>query len=125
MPAPRDFSAPLQTSETIDFGMLDEPLQAGLVQMLLVQTARRRQLIKRNPLLLRVGVSSQNQERINDNRRIVRRTFGLAAYGQRLRQVYRQVRRHTVRHHIDKFALLKRYMHFRNFSLLKWNSYRG
>jgi hypothetical protein len=125
MPSPREFSAPFQSSETVDFGMLDEPLQAKLVHMLHAKTTRRAKLAKRNPHLLRLGAPSQNRERIDVNRRIVRQSFGLSAYGQRLQQVYRQASRHTVRHQIDKFALLKRFMHFRNFSLLKWNAFCG
>jgi hypothetical protein len=123
MPPAEDFTAPLQNTDTVDFGLLDEPLQTMLIQSIQSRTTRSEHLKALNPALLRMGRKPRSTERINANREIAIETYGLNAYGRRLRHIQQTALQHPVQQGIDKFELFKAYANLNNFSLLKWNTY--
>lgn len=124
MPPAEDFTVPLQNTYTVDFGLLDEPLQTMLIKSIQSQTTRSEHLKALNPALLRMGRKPRSTERIDANREIAIDTYGLNTYGRRLRHIQQIARQQPVQHGIDKFELFKEYVNFHNFSLLKWNTYR-
>ena len=123
MPSARTFTAPLETMDTIDFGLLDEPLQSLLVRSVRADAQKRVRLKELNPSLMRLGRTSSSRRRMEHNREIVLHKYSLSAYGEALQATYHKVVNHAVRHQIDKFKLLKQFMDFTTFSLLKWNPF--
>ena len=123
MPSARTFTAPLDRTDTVDFGMLDEPLQTRVIKAVRAAPEKQERLKAANPALLRLGHTPRSGRRIDHNRRTIETTYSLTAYGQRLQDVYRKVVNHSVQHQIDKFSLLMPFMDFGNFSLLKWNPF--
>jgi hypothetical protein len=119
------FTAPLQHADTIDFGLLDEPLQGMLIERIHSQTARLEDMKALNPALHRMGRRPRSTERIDANREVVIATYGIKGYGQRLRPIQQLAMEQPVQHGIDKFELFKNYVWLNNFSLLKWNTYSG
>ncbi|MBL0715740.1 MAG: hypothetical protein JJV98_18800 [Desulfosarcina sp.] len=117
------FTAPLQRADTLDFGLLDEPLQTMLIEAVQTQPAKLELLPELNPALLRMGRKPTSRRQIAHNRKNILNRYGLPAYGQRLRAIYRSVVSRSVHHQIDKQRLLMKFFNFNNFSLLKWNTY--
>ena len=124
MPSAQSFTAPLLETEHIDFGLLDEPLQAQVIQAVQSDPARRQRLLALNPALQRMGRHPRSRQRIQHNRERILTTFGQSRYGERLQTIYREVLTLAVQHRIDKSRLIKEFMQFHNFSLLKWDTYR-
>jgi hypothetical protein len=124
MPSAQAFTAPLLKAATIDFGLIDEPLQRLVIQSVLANPGRRKQLLHLNPRINRMGRKPPSSQRILHNRELIAKAYDQATYGERLRAIYRHVRRLSVRQHIDKFKLVHGFMQLSNFSLLKWNPYR-
>jgi hypothetical protein len=58
------------------------------------------------------------------NREIISQKYSLSAYGEALQTIYHKVVNHTVHHRIDKLKLLRQFIDFDTFSLLKWNPFR-
>lgn len=123
MPSAQTFTAPLQEADTLDFGMLDEPLQTLLIKTVHSDAAKREQLQALNPTLLRMGRKHESTLQIDRNRDHILKNYGRRAYGERLAQIYRKVISQSVCHQIDKFQLMMKFLNFNNFSLLKWNTY--
>lgn len=124
MPSAQSFSASLQKAETIDFGMLDEPLQALVITSVHSEKARQNRLQALNPALRRMGSKPRSARRIQNNRECILHTYGRSASSLRLEKIYQKVVRRPVCHQIDKRKLIKKFINFHNFSLLKWNPYR-
>ena len=123
MPSARTFAAPLDQSDTIDFGMLDEPLQTPLINAVRTDRAKQKRLKALNPPLLRLGRTPRSGRRVDHNRMTILDNYSLSAYGDRLQDVYRNVVTRSVQHQIDKFVLLMQFMDFATYSLLKWNPF--
>jgi len=110
----------LTGGDTIDFAMLDEPIQRRVIDRLLPDPAARDFLLELNPFLSRIADPPLPDERIADNREAVLRAYSREAYRQRLLDIYRQVTTVPVRHRIDRKALLRRFLRPETFGLLKW-----
>jgi hypothetical protein len=125
MPSTQSFTAPLLKAEFIDFGLLDEPLQALVIKAVQSDPARRQRLLALNPALQRMGRHPRSHPRIQHNRDRIIETYGQITYGSRLKTIYREAVTLPVCHRIDKSRLVKEFMQFHNFNLLKWNAYRA
>lgn len=109
----------LAGAERIDFGLLDEPLQAGVVERCVQSVADRERLAGLNPGLVPMAPPADAEARIAANAAAVRRHYGAAAIRRRLRAVYR-VAQKPVRQAIDKARLLDGFLDLDRFSLLRW-----
>ena len=123
MPSASAFSEPLQAAATIDFGMLDEPLQTRIIEMVATGADKREELGALNPSLGRLGSSPASVPKIERNRRRILEAFGPRPYRDRLQAIYQKVSSRSVRHRIDKLQLLRSFMNYNYYSLLKWNTY--
>ena len=123
MPSARAFTAPLTKMDTIDFGMLDEPLQTRLIRSVHADSKKMERLKELNPSLKRLGRAPRSPRRLEHNRDIILSQYSLSAYGDALQTIYHKVVNHAVHHQIDKFKLLRQFMDFDTFSLLKWNPF--
>ncbi len=122
MLTPQAFTAPLQTQNTVDFGMLDEPLQSDVINTVISDSAKQNQLQDLNPALIRMGRETDALHRIESNRERILAVYGQQAAAERLERVYERVLNRPVRHRIDKSRLVGKFLNFNNFSLLKWLS---
>ena len=123
MPSARVFTAPIEEMDTIDFGLLDEPLQTLLIRSVLADAEKLRRLKELNPALMRIGRIAKSRRRMEHNREIILKKYSLSAYGEALQTIYHKVQNHAVHHQIDKFELLRQFIDFDAFSLLKWNPF--
>ncbi len=122
MPTAQAFTAPLQKETTIDFGMLDEPLQTDVINAVITDSSKQRQLQDLNPVLMRMGRETDAEQRIESNRKRIHEVYGQKAAAERLERVYKQVLNRPVQHRIDKSRLIGKFFNLNNFSLLKWCS---
>lgn len=125
MPSAQTFTAPLEKMDTIDFGMLDEHLQTVLIRSVLADAEKLGRLKELNPPLMRLGRTPRSRRRMEHNREIILKKYSLSAYGEALATIYHKVVNHAVQHQIDKFELLRLFIDFDTFSLLKWNPFRA
>ncbi len=116
------FVEPLQATDTLDFGILDEPLQLEVIEAVISDPAKQEHLLELNPSVRRMGSGIQSDRPIENNRRYILKNFGHQAVSKRLENIYRQVLQQPVTHGIDKSRLMDKFFNFNNFSLLKWNS---
>ena len=123
IPSARTFTAPIEKMDAIDFGLLDEPLQTLVIRSVLADTEKLRRLRELNPPLTRLGRIPRSRRRMEHNREIILKKYSLSAYGEALQTIYHKVINHAVRHGIDKFKLLRQFIDFDTFSLLKWNPF--
>jgi hypothetical protein len=114
--------APLLDADTLDFGMLDEPLQAEVIESVISDPAKKRRLKELNPTLRRMEDGSRPDRPIAHNQRRILETFSHQAVSKRLEQIYRQVLQRPVTHRIDKTRLMDKFFKSSNFSLLKWKT---
>lgn len=121
MPSAEAFTAPFQKADTLDFGLLDEPLQSEIILAVIADPEKRDRLLTLNPALARMGRPLSSDQTIRRNCSRILRTYGLQPAAERLEGVYRCVRRDVVRHRIDKTRLIMKFMNLNSFSLLKWN----
>ncbi|MDJ0810882.1 MAG: hypothetical protein QNJ01_12345 [Desulfobacterales bacterium] len=122
MPTAQAFTAPLHTQDTVDFGMLDEPLQTDVINAVISDSAKQNQLQDLNPALMRMGRETDAVHRIESNRERILAVYGQKAAAERLERVYERVVNRPVRHRIDKSRLVSKFLKYSNFSLLKWMS---
>jgi hypothetical protein len=117
--------AALTAGGTIDFGLLDEAFQKQVIGRLLTQntSAHIDELLSLNPFLAGIGRAANEEDLIENNRKAVAGSYGLAQYRQKLLAIYGHVDRTTVRQRIDKKTLLTEFLDLTKFSLLKWGDY--
>ncbi|RMF89545.1 MAG: hypothetical protein D6736_08190, partial [Nitrospinota bacterium] len=99
----------------VDFGRLDEELQAQIIRHLVHTPAARQEL---SPPSL---PSAEDSKKIERNRQAVQQAFSLERYGQRLMQIYRQVMESPV-DSLDSLSadlLLDQFLAPERFSLLR------
>jgi hypothetical protein len=103
-------------SGRIDFGRLDEELQERIIRRVAGSAAAREELRPRQ-----LEPSGDQTAQIAANRRVVREAFGLAAYGERLADIYRAVAASPVEsvEALPAGALLDRFIDPARFSLLR------
>ena len=109
----------LAASERIDFGLLDEPLQAEVIARCVKTVADREHLASLNPGLTAMAPPADAKARIAANAVAVGRHYGAAAIGRRLRAVY-QAAQKPIRQAVDKTRLLDSFLDLDRFSLLRW-----
>lgn len=109
----------LADAECIDFGLLDEPLQAGIVQRCVKNASDRDHLARLNPTLRFMAPSAGSASRMATNAAAVARHYGGDAIGRRLRAVYRATQ-NPIRQAVDKARLLDCFLDLDRFSLLRW-----
>ncbi|HDI59432.1 MAG TPA: hypothetical protein ENF48_03585 [Desulfobacteraceae bacterium] len=109
----------LADAESVDFGLLDEPLQAEIVQRCLKNAARRDDLAHLNPQLRSVAPPAGAARRTAANAAAVARHYGREAIGRRLWAVYRDAQK-PIHQAVDKARLLDCFLDLDQFSLLRW-----
>jgi len=106
---------------TVDFGMLDEEAQMNVLGHIKDHSRLQQQLMQVNPHLatfLRVGI---DENIINRNNEIVRWEYSESNYRETLMDIYRNVVRTPVIHHIEKEKLLEAFLDPMEFKMLKWH----
>jgi len=111
----------LNARQTIDFGMLDEPLQMEILDMLRDQPARKEAMLRLNPFLESVSSVATPNDLVNANRERVLSLYHPNRYRKHLQDIYTRILGNPVHQAIDRKSLLSGFLSFENFSLLKWN----
>ena len=109
--------------ETIDFALLDEPFQKAIISQVMSNRKEKNKLIRLNPYLASVGMVTDKQRLIQNNRQAVLSNYSKQIYKQKLIEIYNKVINVSVSHRIDKKMLLSCFIDPRDFSLLKWCEY--
>ncbi|MFC1516380.1 hypothetical protein ACFL7E_06430 [Thermodesulfobacteriota bacterium] len=107
----------------IDFGLLDETFQQGIIADLLSNSAYRDRLIRLNACLESPERVSNQRVLIENNRNAVLRNYNKNLYQKRLLKVYTRVIKTPVVQKINKSRLLQHFFTSEAFSLLKWGDY--
>jgi hypothetical protein len=110
-------------NEKIDFGFLDESFQKNIISHIMRSLNEKKELIKLNPYLASVGMVSDKQMLIKNNRKAVFSNYNKDIYKDNLIEIYKKVSNITVSHNIDKKILLSCFLDPHHFSLLKWCEY--
>jgi hypothetical protein len=108
---------------TVDFALLDETAQRLVIRSVIENRGHRTDLVRHNPFLRRPGNVEDAAERIGHNRRTVLDRYNLDLYRRRLLDAYRKAIASTVRHSVDKAAVLSAFFAPDRFSLLRWCPY--
>ena len=104
----------------IDFSMLSEPFQQGVMDRLINNANDRDEFKKINPVLSQFGNFDAFNQEIESNRKTVSRRFNQNAYRDALIAAYGNVVSTPVKHEIDRRMLLRQFLRPENFSLMKW-----
>ena len=113
-----DFQA-LAQAETVDLALLNEPLQAGVINRCRRSDHDREALIGLNPFLARPGEVSQTAALIEANAAAVARHYSREADRCRLLAAYDRACLPVVQR-IDRDRLLDAFLKMHPFSLLRW-----
>jgi hypothetical protein len=95
------------SGETIDFGRLDEELQAGFIRIIASNETVFRELAALNPFLEGLADWRPDEELIETNRQHVGRIYGRERITGLLRSIYQSVRDTPVNQRISKSMLLE------------------
>jgi hypothetical protein len=115
------FAALIQ-EDTIDFGLLDEPVQQTVLARIRERPADRTRMWKLNPALSRLFVTQKDKNRIKTNRSAVLHRYSRLEYQKRLLNTYRRVLNTAVTHSINREELFSAFIRREAFSLLKWET---
>jgi hypothetical protein len=115
----------ISAGQRIDFGLLDEPFQQAVLEQLMASSAAMETLAGLNPFLRSPGPPPSSASLIRHNREMVLRHFSPANHLERLLNIYQRVVDGSVRHAIDKQALLAAFLTPERFSLLEWSKSDG
>ncbi len=115
------FAALIQEG-TIDFGLLDEPVQQTVLARIRKRSPDRTRMVKLNPALSRLFVTQKDKDRIKTNRSAVLQRYSRTQYQTRLLNTYRRVLNTAVSHSINRNELLSAFIRREAFSLLKWET---
>lgn len=107
----------------IDFGLLDESFQKGVLAGLLETPGRRARLAALNPFLPSCMASGDSAALIARNRRVLATRFTPDACRRQLMAVYRRVLATPVKQRLDKRVLVRYFLEPHRFNLLKWKPY--
>jgi hypothetical protein len=99
----------LQTAKVVDFGVLDEELQAGIIRTLTANPAVVRDVAAINPFFRGLRHWQGDEELIEANRQIISRSYGKERVGSLLRDAYRAVAV-PVTHKLSKVLMLELYL---------------
>ena len=114
--------ATLTAAGDIDFGLLDESTQQGVVGRLIKHASLKKRLQAYNPFLNAFSKSMVPENLIAANRRTIQLRFSADHYRRQLLKMYRVVIRREVSHSIDKRRLVEAFLHPPDFSLLRWDA---
>ena len=113
--------ATLTAAGDLDFGLLDEAAQRGIIEGLLAHAGLRARLLAYNPFLGHFSQRTVSDKTIAANRQAVAEGFSADAYRRRLLEIYASVKRNRVAQGIDKSRLVSAFLHPSAFSLLRWD----
>jgi hypothetical protein len=100
----------LLSEQTIDFGRLDEELQAGIIRTLVSNEVVYRDVSALNPFLAGLADWQSDEHLIAENNGIIRRAYGKERIAAILRETYRGVMNTRVVHKLSKMLLLEKYL---------------
>ncbi|MDM8516425.1 hypothetical protein QUF76_09515 [Desulfobacterales bacterium HSG16] len=110
----------MERENKIDFGMLDETFQQGVVFRILAHEKNRKKLVELNPFLKAFGHVKNQEKIITHNKDAIAFHYNREKYKKNLVHIYTRVMKTDVCHRIKKSALLNHFLQPDNFSLLKW-----
>jgi hypothetical protein len=113
----------LLQKKTIDFGLLNEKFQKQVIQQLISDPLKQKELIRLNPFLADIGKQTQDHRLIEHNKNAVLQEFNQIKYQQTLIDIYKKVATTPVTQEIKKEYLLSRFFNIEHLSLLKWATY--
>lgn len=108
----------LYRSECVDFGLLDEGSQMQVLSCVIEDASLRKEIQALNPWIEQWHPSDSDRDVIAHNDRIVRKFYGLEAYGTQLIDLYRSVRKRKVRHAIKKDVLIRFFLDPERFRMM-------
>ncbi len=106
--------------ETLDFAMLDEPIQKQVICRVIHDAAAHDELKRMNPHVSEMANLPVTKQRILANREAVLGAFSQEAYRHRLLETYDRVKTRAIQQKIDKEQLLRFFLDPQDFGLLKW-----
>lgn len=104
----------------IDFSLLSESFQRGVIDRILADPREKASFARINPVLGRFSELPDFSRVIGSNREAVLRQYDMATYCRRLMEIYSKALSVKVVHAIDKNKLLNRFLRPDRFSLIKW-----
>ncbi len=107
---------------TMDFGLLAEPYQKQVLHYLMSNKVHLQRLLTCNPLLAKIRNGTDQQNRIEANRKAIVRNYSMDLYRQTLLDLYGRVVTTPVKQQINKRKLLAEFFDLKRFSLLKWGN---
>lgn len=112
----------LADAEAVDFGLLDESLQAEVVQRCVKSASDRDALVTLNPVLGSLASPVEVAGQVAANAAAVARHYGGEAIGRRLRTVY-QATEKPIHQAVAKDRILDSFLDLDRFSLLRWGQW--
>jgi glycosyltransferase involved in cell wall biosynthesis len=98
------------TEQTIDFGRLDEELQAGVIRIMASNNTVYREIAALNPFLAGLADWQSDEELIAENNRKIREAYGKERIASILRRTYQTVMNTPILHKLSKILLLELYL---------------
>ncbi len=105
-------------SPILDFGLLDEELQAGVVRLVRADQAVRTRIEECNPFLGELFTAPRSEDLAASNRQAVLDAYSVDRYAERLERAYRTVVATGERGHVDRRLLLGRLLVAEAFSAI-------
>jgi glycosyltransferase involved in cell wall biosynthesis len=100
----------LFSAQTIDFGRLDEELQAGVIRIMASNDVVYREIAALNPFLAGLADWQSDEELIVENNQKIREAYGKERIAAILRQTYQTVMTTPILHKLSKILLLELYL---------------
>jgi glycosyltransferase involved in cell wall biosynthesis len=98
------------TEQTIDFGRLDEELQAGIIRIMASNDTVYREIGALNPFLAGLADWQSDEELIAENNLRIREAYGKERIAAILRKTYQEVMDTPIVHKLSKTLLLELYL---------------
>jgi hypothetical protein len=98
------------TEQTIDFGRLDEELQAGVIHIMVSNDAVYREIAALNPFLEGLADWRGDEDLIAENKLRIREAYGKERIAAILRETYQRVLSTPILHKLSKVLLLELYL---------------
>lgn len=117
--------AAVLSSPFIDFGILNEQLQADIIRNLAGRPEMNKELLRLNPFLYQPKKQLHDDSVVSKNSAIIRSNYDVSSIRRILIEIYQRVRTVHVEHGIDKGGLLSSFFNLNHFPLLKWGEYVG
>jgi len=108
----------LFSRDSFDFGRLDEELQTDVLDTIVSNSAAQADILDANPFLASLASWEPNENTIEANREKILNAYAPQAAALRLREAYRAVVDHPVRHRLSKSVLLDLFLDPTKLSLI-------